>query len=143
MSEQQRKAVVDEAMTWLRTPWRHMQRVKGVGVDCAQFPAAVYEAAGIIPHVEPVYPRQWALHRDEELFVEWALKYGREITVDQVKPGDLGIWKYGRTYSHAAIFVAPDQVIHAYVDIGVTLDEPSRHEELRTRPARYFTMWAD
>ena len=52
MTPAMRDAVVAEAKTWLGTPWRHMQRIKGVGVDCANLPAAVYEACGVIEHVE-------------------------------------------------------------------------------------------
>ena len=136
-----RAAVVAEAMTWLRTPWMHMARIKGAGVDCAQFPAAVFEAVGMIEPIAPDYPQQWALHRGEELYVEWVLRFGREIERAELKPADLVVWRWGRTFSHGAIIVEPPTVIHAYRGIGVTLDNMDQHEELRTRPARFFSLW--
>jgi cell wall-associated NlpC family hydrolase len=35
VSEDERAAVVAEARTWIKTPWRHMADIKGAGVDCA------------------------------------------------------------------------------------------------------------
>lgn len=139
---EQRAAVVAEAMTWLTTPWMHAARVKGAGVDCAQLPAAVYAATGVIPAIEPTYAEQWGLHRDRELYVEWVLRFGREIGRADLGPGDLVLWKYGRTFSHGAIVVDPPTVIHAWrMARGVTLDNMDQHEELRTRPARFFSLW--
>lgn len=41
--------VVQVARAWLGTPYRHMGREKGAGVDCVQFVAAVGEEAGLCP----------------------------------------------------------------------------------------------
>jgi hypothetical protein len=39
-----------------------MGRVKGAGTDCLMMPAEVYEASGVIPHLEiPFYPADWNL----------------------------------------------------------------------------------
>ena len=38
--DDERAAVVAEAMTWIGTPWAHMAHLKGVGVDCANLPIA-------------------------------------------------------------------------------------------------------
>ena len=58
----ERAAVVAEARQWLRTPYHHMGRVRGAGVDCATLLAEVYARAGM---VEPVaiefYPPDWHL----------------------------------------------------------------------------------
>lgn len=137
-----RADVVAEALTWKGTPWHHKARLKGVGVDCAMFPAAVYEASGLIEHVDPDYPRQWMMHRERELFVEWVIKVGgREIERGAVLPGDLGLWKFGRTFSHGGIFISQEQVIHAMVDAGVQIDEVNRQVDLLNREGRFFTLW--
>ena len=66
-----RRLVVTEAASWLRTPYHHMGRVKGGGVDCLMLLAEVYEAVGVIPHVEiPFYPPDWHLHRGVERYLE-------------------------------------------------------------------------
>jgi cell wall-associated NlpC family hydrolase len=134
---QERQAVVDAAMGWLRTPYHHNARVKGAGVDCAQLPAAVYEEAGIISHIEPDYPSDWHLHRSEELYIQWVDQVGgKPIAVEDAGPGDFIIWRFGRTFSHGAIFVAPPQIIHAW-----QLDQWSDIEELARRERLAFTFW--
>ena len=65
----ERERVVAEAETWLRTPYHHMGRIKGGGTDCLMLLAEVYEASGVIPHVDvPFYPPDWNLHRDAERY---------------------------------------------------------------------------
>ena len=141
----QRRAVVEEALTWLQTPYHHNARVRGSGADCAQFPAAVYEAAGVIPHVEPDYPSDWHMHRSEEIYLKWAEKLGAtEIPIEQAGPADFIIWKFGRTFSHGALFVDPPQIIHAtQVAQMVTLDRWDADEELKHRPFKVFTFWPE
>jgi cell wall-associated NlpC family hydrolase len=137
-----RTALVAEALSWEATPYHERARIKGVGVDCAQFPAAVYEAVGLIPHIEPDYCAQWMLHRDEERFLAWVLPHAREIGRELLGPGDFGIWKFGRTFSHGAIVIDPPVVIHAVIrGGGVIRGDMDRDIELATRAARFFTLF--
>ena len=53
IEQEQRDAVLAEAATWIGTKHHNGARLKGVGVDCGQFPLAVYEAAGLLPHIVP------------------------------------------------------------------------------------------
>lgn len=149
---QERAAVVDEAMSWLRTPYANSQNVKGHGVDCARFPLAVYTAVGIIPPTEvPTYPPDWNMHRNDEIYLDWVTKFATEFgqkragSYDIVGraplPGDFVLWRWGRTYSHGGIVTAGTQIIHSVRNIGVTLDDMQSHEELRVRPARLFSVW--
>lgn len=117
----QRLAVVTEARAWLLTPYHHEGRVKGLGggVDCAMLPAEVYHAAGVIPAIpELTYDPQWHLHHSAERYLEWVLKYAREIA-GPPQPGDMALYKYGHTLSHGAIVIAWPQVIHAVRDRAV------------------------
>lgn len=145
MTEQeQREAVAAEARSWLLCPYHHHARIKGVGVDCAQLPIAVYSAVGLIPEMEPSYSEQWHLHRSEELYVQHVLKFGREIGRDDVRTGDLVLWRWGRTYSHGGIVLDYPMVIHAYVGVGVQIDDMTTHHDLADgarHPARFFTLW--
>ena len=134
--------MVAEAISWSRTPWHDRARVKGAGVDCAQYPIAVFHAVGLIPDIRPVYDRQWALHNDRELYIEWILEMGAvEITRGTVQRGDLGVWKYGKAHSHGAIILDPPIVIHALNGVGVVMEDMDRKEELKTRSSRFFTFW--
>lgn len=140
-SDEERHAVMEEALSWLRTPYQHYARVKGAGVDCAQLPIAVYSTCGIIPAVDPKYPKQWHLNRSEELYLDWVKEFAVEIPEDQVGPGDFMVWKWGRTFSHGAIILNPPKLIHAFIGLGVCIDDYTRNEELKNRQRRAFTVW--
>lgn len=139
-----RAAIVAEALSWERTPYLPFGRVKGAGVDCAQFPAAVFAACGIIPEIHPAYSQQWMHHRDEELYLAEIRCHAREIPVDEVKPGDLIVWKFGRTFSHSAIVIEPPLVIHAVIKGGAVIrcniDEEEDYKAA-TRPRKAFSVF--
>lgn len=137
-----RAEIVAEALSFIDTPYHHNGRIKGVGVDCAMLPCLVYEAVGLIPHLEPEYSPQWMMHRDEEQYLAWVRPYAREITRAELQPGDLVMWKFGRTYSHSAIVTAPPTVVHAVNKSGrVELTDIDRDAGLLARPALYFTLF--
>ena len=143
MSKAVRTRIVAEALAWLGTPYAHRQRLRGVGVDCAQLPLAVYAAAGLIGAAEVgAYARQWHLHRGEELYLAHVEALGgREVARADAEAGDLALWRYGRTFSHGAILVEPGgRVVHAVQGLGVVLADLDADEDLRTRPMRLFTL---
>ena len=83
----EREAVVAEARQWLRTPYHHMGRVKGAGVDCATLLAEVYANAGVIPMVTiPFYPPDWHLHRDAERYLGFVLEHAFELSAVSSQP---------------------------------------------------------
>lgn len=131
--------MLDEARGWLGTPYHHQGRLKGVGVDCAMILCEVYHAAGLIPQVDPrPYPPDWHLHRDEERYLGWLYAYGQPT--DAPRPGDVGLWHFGRCFSHGGIMVSDVEVIHAYLRQGVVLsriDAPP----LVGRAVKFFTLW--
>jgi cell wall-associated NlpC family hydrolase len=136
-----RSLIVSAAEKWIGTPYHHNARLLGVGVDCAQLLAAVYEEAGVIGHVSPRYAHDWHLHNSGEQFIDWVLRCGgREIEEVSSLPGDLVLWRWGRTFSHGGILIGGGNVVHAWLELGVTVDDMSTHTELSTRPRRFFTM---
>jgi NlpC/P60 family putative phage cell wall peptidase len=140
--EEQRARVLDQARGWLGTPYHHRGRVKGAGVDCLMLLAEVYEAAGIIEHVEPApYPRDWMLHRTDELYLGGLEQYAHEV--DAPGPGDVALFRFGLCYSHAAIVVDWPQVIHAFAkERGVVLGDATIGAlAVRDRKVRFFSVW--
>ena len=135
---QQREAVVAEARRWLATPYQHRQHLLGVGVDCAWLLIEVFHSAGLLPWIDPgAYAQDWHLHRSKELYLGWLEEYGQQVETPQ--PGDVAIWKFGRTYSHGAVVIDQHRVIHAFLDIGVEVAD-MREERLACRPVRYYTL---
>ena len=134
-----REQVVAEARRWIGTPYHHHQRVLGHGVDCAQILCAVYEACGLTERVDPGnYPRDWHLHRSEELYLWWLDKSGA-VEVPRGVPGDVVVFRCGRTWSHGGILIDDDTVVHAYMGRGVIVTRLTE-EPLRGRLARFFTL---
>jgi cell wall-associated NlpC family hydrolase len=139
-----RTRVVAEARGWLRTPFHDCANVKGVGVDCANLIAQVFERAGVVPHVEiqPYLP-QWFLHKSTELFVGYVLAAGGvEISESEVGLGDIVMYRVGRCFAHGGIVVDwPGEIIHAYKPVGMVAMSDGKNGPLASAPRRYFTMW--
>lgn len=144
---EQRRKVVAEAKEWLHTPYHPMARIKGIGADCAQFPAAIYEAAGLIPHIplEP-YSHQWHLHQSDEVYLKMVLKFAWEIEVPP-QPGDFVLFRQGKTLAHGAIVIDWPLVIHSVSAAGrgvVETDitrEPFSRRMLIDVEHHFFTLW--
>jgi cell wall-associated NlpC family hydrolase len=145
MDDTQCAAVVAEALTWINTPYHYHARVKGVGVDCAQLLCAVYEACGLVPHIDPGnYAHDWHLHRGEEVFIGWLERVGaREVLApDRPVPGDVVLFKYGRAYSHGGILPESQgelTVVHAYLMRGV-IRSRLEDEPLQGRGVRFWSV---
>lgn len=138
---EQRAAVVAEALTWQRTPWAHRGRVKGAGVDCAQFVIKCYAGAGVIADFDTgEYPRDWHIHKDQERFLTFVPSFAVEIAEADIGPGDLVLCKIGRVFSHGVIVVAWPQGIHAAIQAQmVTLCDLDRDAGLIGCERKYFT----
>jgi cell wall-associated NlpC family hydrolase len=136
-----REQLALEARSWLGTPYHHHGRVKGVGVDCAMLLAEVFERCGLIDRPEPgFYPVDWHEHRREELFIGWIESCGARET-ESPAVGDVAVFRFGRTYSHGAIVVAPDlQMVHALIGRGVVLVRPTE-APLQGRACRFYTVF--
>jgi cell wall-associated NlpC family hydrolase len=137
VTDPRRLKVVEEARSWLGTPYHHMARVKGAGTDCLMMLVAVYHAAGIIPDIHvPFYPPDWNLHRDAERYYEGLVQYAREIS-RAPEPGDVALFKFGRCFAHGAVVVAWPLVIHAWSGAGVIWGD-ARQPQLADRPVKFF-----
>lgn len=143
LEQQQRQRVVEEALSWLKTPYHHHGRVKGAGVDCAQILCAVFEACGISLPIElGNYPRDWHLHRSEEMYEALLRQHGARQLLPGLQPltGDIAVFQFGRTYSHGGILAFDNTIVHAYIGAGVIL---TRLDEapLSGRPVHFWTIW--
>lgn len=135
-----RQQILDEARTWLRTPWHHMARVKGAGVDCAQFLIGVYSAVGIVESFDTGhYPHDWMLHKEEERFLSFLQQYGREVAAPQ--PGDAVVYKIGHCFSHGGIVVDwPGEIIHAWFPERMVVQSKGLGGMLAGREHKFFTV---
>jgi cell wall-associated NlpC family hydrolase len=138
MTEAWRSAVVEEAKTWLGTPYHHKAAVRGGGIDCAHLLIEVYSAVGLVPKVDPGdYAPQWHLHRSEEIFLGWIKRYADMVDSPQI--GDVGMWRFGRCWSHGSILIGPQMVIHSYVGRGVIMTRVDE-SPLAGRPVGWWSV---
>jgi NlpC/P60 family putative phage cell wall peptidase len=138
-----RAAVVREAESWIGTPFHHAARVKGAGVDCLMLLAEIYERAGVAPHIDPpFYVPDWHLHRDAERYLVGLTRYALEIPGPPQGtgplPGDIALFRFGRTFSHGAIVTLWPRLVHAYWSVGVVHGDATRYP-LATRPVKFFS----
>ena len=140
---EERQAVIDAARSWIGTPFHDCAAVRGAGIDCANLLARSFEEAGLTGPIDTgVYPPAWFLHRDEERFAEFVLRYAREITESEAGPGDIVLYKYGRCFAHGAIIVEwPKLIVHAYKSARIVTEYRPFDGDLYGRPTRFFTIW--
>jgi cell wall-associated NlpC family hydrolase len=145
MSDEQRKDVVAEARSWLKTPYHHAADVKGHGVDCAMLLVRVYCDLRLVDRFDPrPYTRDWFLHRNEERYLGFLLERSREVRSPGL--GDIVLFRVGRCFAHAGIVssVAPLTIIHAFSNTGcVVEDVVESNSELagRIKNAKFASYW--
>ena len=152
LEAEQRASAVRECLTWVGTPFQDRGFVKGPGgaVDCAMMLVGTYGAAGLIGEFDPrPYPPRWFQHSSEERFLACLEQLGARET-GAALPGDVLVWRFGRTFAHGSVLINAREVCHAYAaarEVTVTgLDEPllstiTWRGQDYPRPVRYFTMW--
>lgn len=140
----QRTRVIEEAETWIGTPFQMNACLKGQGVDCSRFLYACYWAVGLrlrnkledFPHL----PSDWGLHAREEHLLN-ILQHNLRF-VDTPEKGDLAVFRIGRAFSHAALVVSwPDSVIHLY-SRGVCAYASANHSPLVGRIVIFMSPWS-
>lgn len=157
--DEMRAKVVQEALSWKDTPYVPRGMVKGPngGVDCLTFLAQVYERAGVIdPLPIPHYAHDYFMHDDAEFYLlgkgdtRGVLYFCKEIFEDP-KPADIVLWKFGLSFSHAAIVIKWPTIIHAFRLRPVCPDDAEVKNVLKhyieikalrgqLRPRRFFTV---
>jgi NlpC/P60 family putative phage cell wall peptidase len=153
--DNERERVVAEARKWLGTPYHHRGRVLGHGCDCAQLVAASFAAAGLIEYVEPkVYSKDWHLHRGEEKYIAEVERYFRRVGDDDrpvakrpegasYQPGDVLMFRLGRTFSHSAIITRWPFIIHASAPAIMVEEVDIRGTPMELLPTRVYSYWRD
>ena len=114
-------ALINEAVSWIGTPFRNCTDVKGAqgGVDCAMLLVRCFVDTGrLLPFDPRPYPPQWHCHHDEERFLNLVARLGgKEVETPRI--GDVCVYGFGHCYSHGAIVINKDEVVHAFQKIGM------------------------
>ncbi|SHE61360.1 putative phage cell wall peptidase, NlpC/P60 family [Kaistia soli DSM 19436] len=119
-----RDALVDAALGWLGTPYRHQASLKGVGADCLGLVRGVWrEVYGDEPEPMPAYTPDWAEARGNESLRDAAARHMTSVDPVAALPGDLLLfrWREGLPAKHAAILAVPGRFIHAHDGAAVAM----------------------
>jgi len=141
----ERAQVVEAALEFVGTPFRHATRLKGVGIDCAQLLVAAF--APVVQVTFDPYPAAWFLHSNRERLLEVIQRYC-VVAEPPFAPGDIATFRFGRTVSHAGIVatVDPLTVVHAFQPAHkVTVHDIGAGTALASRLTNVWrlTRWAD
>ena len=147
VEQAEREKVVREALTWLGTPYRICADVKGSGVDCGMLLVRVFVDTGICAPFDPrPYPEQWHLHQVAERYMGIVTHFAHEVEPPPQRdllPGDLILFKYGKVFSHGAIFIGGPK----YMFIHCSRPLPCEATYLYSSPGfmrmekKYFSVW--
>lgn len=152
-SDPARERVIAEARSWKGTPYHLGSCIKGVGVDCAQFVAAVFKSAGIVPADEILgtYGHNWYSSAKKERYLLGVMRHARKIaegravrSMPDALPGDIVLVKTGstRVFNHAGIVIAWPRVIHA-INPCVSEVDASVHPMWSFHPVVVLDPWTE
>lgn len=108
-----REDVVQEARTWIGTPFQHQGRVKGVGSDCVGIIIGVMRDLGISDFDTKNYSRYPNVQMMGRLLREQL----EEIKIDEAGPGDVLWIKVKGSPQHLAM-KTDKGILHAHMGIG-------------------------
>jgi cell wall-associated NlpC family hydrolase len=133
--DQVRAAIVNEARSWIGTPYHLRSRIKGAGADCGSFLIGVFQNVGMIgQEVEPPnYPENWWQNVSDERYKFAMMKYAHSIVEGVAyrlgvlkpskdiafaitpQPGDVVLSRAAgsRVYNHAGIVTQWPRLVHA------------------------------
>lgn len=89
MKKTPQEKVIEEARTWIGTPWMHQGHLKGPngGVDCAGFIAEVAKKARAVPNVK--FEQNYRRHEDGATMLEMLRSYMKMVKVEDARPADV------------------------------------------------------
>lgn len=127
--------MIAEIRSWEGTKWVHGQAIKGRGTDCVQFLTKLGKTFGWVPedYEMPVYNKDWALHNSQSVLKAELAKFC-DPTSYPWKIGDILVFVFGLTASHAAIYIGDRLVVHAHIKKGVMC---CKVEDLKDEKGRY------
>lgn len=108
-----RQAIIDEAYTYIGTPYQHKGRIKGVGVDCGGMIYNLFSPYLPLPPFPASYASDWSLHKgDNEIYLDFIAPF--VIEVPRPVPAGVTMVQFGRNFGHGIVCVGKNQFIHSY-----------------------------
>ena len=111
------QSIVDEARSWIGTPYVHQASVKSIGCDCLGLVRGVWrELIGDEPEVTPAYSNAWAETGGREQLLDAARTHFEPQANRQLGFGNVMLFRL-RAKSpakHLGIYTGSNRFVHAY-----------------------------
>jgi NlpC/P60 family putative phage cell wall peptidase len=107
-----RDLILEEARSWIGTPFHHQGRVKGVGCDCIGLGIGVGKAKGYVPQ-----DYDYTCYRRTpfgKTLVDELRACGFVEEVSDPQPADLLVFRIDQDPQHVAFLSENNTLIHAY-----------------------------
>ncbi len=126
-----RSQVVDEALSWIGTPYHKGARLKGIGVDCGLFPLEIFRLAGFVSEadaaeLERLSPikQDWFHHASEQKYLKLVIRHARHVLTaisyptikDKALPGCIAVTRHDAgagNLNHGGIVTQWPRLVHA------------------------------
>ncbi len=120
------EAVVDEALSWVGTPYRHQASSKGIACDCLGLVRGVWRALyGAEPEAAGPYSMDWAETGGGERLFAAARRHFVECADGGLEAGRVVLfrWRPHLPAKHAGILAGEDAFVHAYEGQAVVVSQ--------------------
>ena len=117
MSEAVRRAALNEARSWIGTPYLHQASQKGAGADCLGLLRGIWRALyGEEPEALPHYKPDWAERGGEETLLSAAQRHLVPVQDGQRRSGDVILFRFAPhcPAKHCAVLAERGRMIHAW-----------------------------
>lgn len=111
--------IVDQARSWLGTPFHHQAATKGVGCDCIGLIAGVAKELGL-PEANEFFStpelRSYGRQPDPTLLLTHCERLLTRIDFSEARPGDVLLMRFKVEPQHFALLTRdnPKLILHAY-----------------------------
>jgi len=111
------KKMIVAARACLGTPFHHQGRMPGVGLDCIGLVIVALRETGMDIRDRSDYGR-----RPDGTSLVAALEQHGATRVDEMKAGDILVFRYDRQPQHVALATSGDTMIHAFAPAGKVVE---------------------
>lgn len=109
--------MIAAARTCSGTPFHHQGRSIGIGLDCIGLVVVALRAAGITVHDRSDYGR-----RPDGKSLRAALQEHGAQSVEEIKAGDILLFRYDGQPQHVALATGSDMMIHSFAPAGKVVE---------------------